>query len=294
MIISLIKKALFPIRILANVPAPSSALRLVKPTANMSIPAGAPSDSSVYPPQFHLLCMQASAATAFATALARYPTLASKLDYTIHESALSTLPDSVNFDLVVSPANSYGILDGGFDDAISRAFSPKDDYHALTRHVQTELYREYKGYLPPGTCHLVRMIEEWKGSEGSESRLRYGDGKGWGCKWLAMVPTMRVPMPLHADKEIVYRCVWSILVAIDRHNRVVDQADRVVSVLMTPLGTGAGGLSDTRWAEQCVLAMKHFVDACEGPEVWSRVNWGTAMSIGKEIVAVSGTKTWFG
>lgn len=235
--------------------------------------------------------MQASAATAFTTVLAEYPTLAAKLDFTIHQSALSTLPSSVNFDLVVSPANSYGILDGGFDDAISRAFSPKDDYHALTRHVQTELYREYKGYLPPGTCHLVRMVEEWKGGRGSKSRLRYGDGKGWKCKWVAMVPTMRVPMLLDSDKDIVYRCVWAILVAIDRHNHGVDEVDRVKSVLMTPLGTGTGGLSDTRWAEQCVLAMKHFVEACEEPEVWGRMNWVVAKRVGKEIDAISALET---
>lgn len=236
--------------------------------------------------------MQASAATAFTTALTKYPNLASKLDYTIHESALSALPESVNFDLIVSPANSYGILDGGFDDAISRAFSPKDDYHALTRHVQAELYKEYKGYLPPGTCHLVRMVETWKGGEDNESRLRYGDGKGWGCKWLAMVPTMRVPMSLHADKEIVYRCAWAIFAAIDRHNRSVGAVDQVKSVLMTPLGTGAGGLSDTTWAEQCVLAMKHFAEACERPEVWGQMHWMAARSIGREIDAVSVRRNW--
>lgn len=236
-------------------------------------------------PRFHVLCIRTSAATAFATALSNHPDLASKINYTIHESSLSTPTSSLKFDLIVSPANSYGILDGGFDDAISRAFSPKDDYHALTRHVQAELYREYKGYLPPGTCHIVRMVEEWKGSKDTESRLRYGDGKGWGCKWLGVVPTMMVPMLLSADNEIVYRCVWAILAAVERHNRDMGEVDRVGSVLMTPLGTGTGGISDQKWADQCVLAMKHFVEACEKPEVWGQMDWTTASRVEDELNA---------
>lgn len=111
----------------------------------------------------------------------------------IHDCALSTLPASVQFDTVVSPANSYGKLDGGFDDAISRAFSPRDDYLALTRVVQTELYEEWRGFAPPGTCTLLRMPESFR------SRSK----NIWGTKYLALCPTMRVPMNVTWDRENV-------------------------------------------------------------------------------------------
>lgn len=102
----------------------------------MSSSTGIPFVLSTPLPHIHFLCMQASAAAAFTTALKNYPSLTtSKLDHTIHESTLSTLPSTLTFDLIVSPANSYGILDGGFDDAISHAFSLNDDYSALTRYV---------------------------------------------------------------------------------------------------------------------------------------------------------------
>ncbi|EME81692.1 uncharacterized protein MYCFIDRAFT_32527, partial [Pseudocercospora fijiensis CIRAD86] len=45
------------------------------------------------------------------------------------------------------------------------------------------------------------------------------------------------------------------------------------SVLMTPLATGCGMVSSTRWAEQTVIAMKYFVEAVEKPEVWRRMTW---------------------
>lgn len=242
-------------------------------------------------PHFHILCMHSQAATAFTTAIGQYPTLASNVNFTIHESALSSLTTDINFDLVVSPANSYGILDGSFDDAISRAFSPKDAYHALTRHVQAELYREYKGYLPPGSCHIVRIPAEWKeiGRDG-KSRLRYGDGKGWGCKWIAMVPTMRVPMVLCGEHEVVYNCVWSLLAALERHNRDASEADQVRSILMTPLATGVGRVTYKKWADQCVLAMKHYVEACETPGDWARISWRLAERIDAEVEPTTKTR----
>lgn len=245
-----------------------------------------PSSSSSLP-HFHILCMHKRAVDAFNTAIQQYPTVASKITYELHESALSALPSSVNFDLVVSPANSYGLLDGGFDDAISRAFSPKDDYHALTRHVQVELYREYRGHLPVGCCHIVRIPDEWKGGQSFLSRLRYGNGKGWGCKWIAMVPTMRVPMLLEGAHDIVYRCTWALLADIERHNRNVSEADQVKSILMTPLGTGVGQVSYARWASQCLLAMKHFLEAGETPEVWGQMDWPRAGRVDDEIAATT-------
>lgn len=233
--------------------------------------------------------MHTKAATAFTAALEKYSDLASKVSYSIHESSLSMMGTNVNFDLVVSPANSYGLLDGGFDDAISRAFSPKDDYYALTRHVQADLYKEFKGYLPPGGSHIVNIPEEWKTGDNGKSRLRYGDGKGWGCKWIAMVPTMRVPMSLDGDQEIVYRCVWSLFASIERHNRSAPEQDRVRSILMTPLGTGVGGVTYDKWAAQCVLAMRHWIEACETPGDWAQIGWKTAERIDADIEATTTT-----
>ncbi|KAI1651224.1 macro domain-like protein [Daldinia loculata] len=235
-------------------------------------------------PYIHLLCMHESASDAFTRVLEEYGIEQSLLNYTIHNTFLSDLPPSLNFDLVVSPANSYGLLDGGFDDAISRAFSPKTDYHALTRVAQKELYRLHSGYLPPGSCCIVKMPESFRGT------LRYHDGNGWGCRYLALCPTMRVPSRCDWDRDVVYECIWSLLNAIEQHNRSATEggssagSTKIKSILMTPLGTGTGGISDDKWAKQMVLAIKHFIDAKQHPEKWSAMSWSETGKIDMQLL----------
>ena len=208
--------------------------------------------------------------------------LPSSVRVTHHNNYLSGLESSVKFDCVVSPANSYGLLDGGFDDAISRAFSPADNYYALTRHVQSELYKQHRGFAPPGTCTLVPIPKEYA------ERSKTGDR--WGCRWLALCPTMRVPYDANWDREVVYECVWSLLCAIDRHNRSAkasagaESGDSAIgSILMTPLATGVGRVSAKKWANQAVLAIKHYIHAVENAAQFSSLDWEQATKLSEEV-----------
>ena len=54
-------------------------------------------------------------------------------------------------DGVVSPANSFGLMDGGYDKAISTYFGRNELYKA----VQEKLQKEYLGEQPVGTCMKV-------------------------------------------------------------------------------------------------------------------------------------------
>lgn len=110
----------------------------------------------------------------------------------------------------------------------------------------------------------------------------------WGTEYLLLCPTMRTPTDVTWDREVVYECVWSMLCAIDNHNRDLRHTNQevgnaITSILMTPLATGVGRVTLLRWAEQCVLAMKHWVEAVEKPEVWSRVTWDVADEHDREI-----------
>ena len=222
------------------------------------------SNSSSRIPHIHLLCMEEKFTTAFKAAKEQYG-LPESVNVTYHESSLSQLEASVKFELVVSPANSYGRLDGGFDDAISRAFSPKEDYLALTRIAQAKLYETYRGFMPPGTCVIIPFQFE------QPSR------NVWGCKYVALCPTMRLPSIITWEREIVYECIWSLLCAMDNHNneaRVAKNEDKMITnILMTPIGTGVGFISPERWAAQTVLAIRHYIDACNNPEKWSNLHF---------------------
>ncbi|KAF3384312.1 hypothetical protein F1880_002507 [Penicillium rolfsii] len=222
-------------------------------------------------PEILLLCMESEFITAFDEAMQTYwPDFApDKVKITSFNARLNSLPPSVKFDLVVSPANSYGRLDGAFDHAISLAFSPRQDYHALTRAAQLVLYDKWRGYAPPGSCTLVEFPENLK----QNSR---------NCSWVAICPTMREPENVNWDREVVYECVWSLLCQLEGHNRC-NADNKIETILMTPLATGVGKVSKERWAAQAVMAMKHFVNSLEKPEEWSSLQWDTIEKINDEV-----------
>lgn len=222
-------------------------------------------------PEILLLCMESEFITAFDEALQTHWSdfTPNKIKITKFNARLNSLPPSVKFDLVVSPANSYGRLDGAFDHAISLAFSPRKDYHALTRAAQSVLYDKWRGYAPPGSCTLVEFPENLKQNDRN-------------CNWVAICPTMREPENVNWDREVVYECVWSLLCQLEGHNRR-NLDNKIESILMTPLATGIGKVSKERWAAQAVLALKHFVDSLEKPEEWSSLQWDTIEKIDDEV-----------
>jgi O-acetyl-ADP-ribose deacetylase (regulator of RNase III) len=237
------------------------------------------------PIHIHLLCMERQHIDAFQAAVQTHK-LPSSIPISIHECTLGDLDPTVQFDAIVSPANSFGRMDGGFDDALSRAFTPQGNYHGLTRVAQAALYKEYRGFLPPGSCLLVDL-------EGQEELKE----NPWGCKYLALCPTMRVPQNVNWDREVVYECIWTLLAAIERHNRRVDEINlddqligserQIRTVLMTPLATGCGFWSAKRWAEQTVLAIKHFVNAGKN-EQWKFMQWRAIGDVTREVEKTHG------
>lgn len=233
-------------------------------------------------PHLHLLCMMPQEGRAFQQA-ADSCGLPASVTTSMHRCFMSMLPAEVKFDLVVSPANSYGRLDGSFDDAISKAFAPRDDYHALTAVAQRILYDRWRGFAPPGTATLVRIPDAFEARSNNV----------WGAKYVALCPTMRTPDNVRWDREVVYECVWSLLCAVDQHNRAIEEGKgpedgvKIKTLLMTPLATGCGMVTPQRWAEQAVLAIKHFVQAVENPERWSNMQW---LDIQQDAAEVE--KTW--
>ncbi|KAJ5279578.1 hypothetical protein N7478_004950 [Penicillium angulare] len=230
-------------------------------------------------PEIYLLCMDINFITAFNSALETiWPNHSpAKIKITPINERLNNIPPFTKYDVIVSPANSYGRLDGAFDHAISMTFSPHDDYHALTRATQLVLYDKWRGYAPPGSCTLVEFPEALK----QNSR---------GCEWVAICPTMREPQNVNWDREIVFECVWSLLNQVEGHNRRLtsgsknaSEGKRIESLLLPPLAVGVGKVSKKRWAQQAVLAMMHFVEAVEKPENWSCLNWDKIEVIGDEI-----------
>ena len=108
------------------------------------------------------------------------------------------------FDCMVSPANSFGIMDGGVDAAITRYFG-----FSLMEAVQRRILDEFLGEQPVGTSIIVET----------------GHAEH---PFLAHTPTMRIPMPI-ARTDYVYAAMWAMLCAVHRHNLGADRRIRTVA-----------------------------------------------------------------
>ncbi|KAF8191730.1 macro domain-like protein, partial [Pholiota molesta] len=220
--------------------------------------------------QFILLDLSPKLIEEWQSAIAQHIPEAYRDKFSMIQSFLSDLaPPHDQFDCIVSPANSYGRLDGGFDYFLAEALCP-DDVDAPTRVAQAALYKQWKGYAPPATCTLIPL----KGS--------VCENNSHGCAFIALCPTMRIPESVTWNREVVYNCVWSLLLALEHHNRAVDasgEGTRIRKVLMTGLATGVGGVSAERCAQQMALAVRDYIDASDNPEKWSSLEWKSAIAI---------------
>ena len=139
-----------------------------------------------------------------------------------------TLP---KFDCMVSAANSFGIMDGGVDAAITRYFGG-----ALMSRVQDAVLDRYLGEQPVGTS----MIIETGHTE---------------HPFLAHTPTMRIPMPI-SQTDNVYLAMWAMLLEVRRHNR--DAEHPIATVACPGLGTGYGKMTPHEAARQMATAVRHY------------------------------------
>lgn len=128
-------------------------------------------------------------------------------------------------DCIVSPANSFGYMDGGIDLAYTKHFGIQ-----LQQTVQDKIKNEYFGELMVGQAILVKT----------------GDLE---IKYLISAPTMRIPTKLPQDSDNVYLAMRAILICC---NNVYPY----IKTLSIPgLATGIGGISP----ESCAAQMKHAI-----------------------------------
>ena len=101
-------------------------------------------------------------------------------------------------------------------------------------------------------------------------------------RYVALCPTMRTPENVRWHKEVVYNCVWSLLVAVDNHNAEVtadpekaarEGASLIETVAMTGLATGVGAVPPEVCAKQMARAFAHYHEAKTKPEKWGALKW---------------------
>lgn len=133
-------------------------------------------------------------------------------------------------DAVVSPANSFGFMDGGLDFALSER---------LGWALQSNLQRAIS----------ARPLKELL--VGEAMILPTGDSN---IPWLVSAPTMRVPMRLRQSVN-AYLAMKAVLTTILSHQA----APPIESVAIPGLGTGCGGLAPKVAARQMWAAYREVV-----------------------------------
>jgi O-acetyl-ADP-ribose deacetylase (regulator of RNase III) len=133
-------------------------------------------------------------------------------------------------DAIVSPANSFGWMDGGLDAQLTEKYGA-----GLEDVVRRRITDEWGGELPVG-CALTAPLPGARPS------------------FLIVAPTMRVPMRLPADSINSY---LAIRAAIREAQRLAVQRGIDTFELALPaMGTGIGGIGAASFARQAIAAVK--------------------------------------
>lgn len=164
-----------------------------------------------------------------------------------------------------------------YDDALSKAFKgPNDDYWTLTNQVQIIIRERWHGYLPPGCCIINHLPDTVFGPFDPSTKK----GNKFGATSIACLPTMRVPDNVRWHEDLIYNCMWFLLVAIENWNKEHDE-NKINRVMMTGLATGYGEMPANKCAEQMLLAARHFLEPVFEP---GRPRWKDVIARTNEIV----------
>jgi O-acetyl-ADP-ribose deacetylase (regulator of RNase III) len=148
-------------------------------------------------------------------------------------------------DAIVSPANSFGFMDGGIDLVYSRRFG-----WGLQERLQELLQAEHDGELPVGQAVLVETGQD-------------------DIPFLISAPTMRVPMDV-SDTVNAYLAFRAVIRCAREWNRTATR--RIESVLCPGLGTAVGRMP----ARGCAVQMHYAYGTSHLGQGWKPINLGQA------------------
>ena len=136
-------------------------------------------------------------------------------------------------DAIISPANSFGFMDGGIDLRYTIYFGLD-----LQKSLQNKIRSDFYGELPVGLATIV---------ETNNAKIKY----------LISCPTMRVPEDVSntVNAYLAFRAGLTEAINFNRNN-----SDKITSILCPGLGTSSGMMPKTI----CAIQMKYAYDSIFG------------------------------
>ena len=163
-------------------------------------------------------------------------------------------PIDVVADAIVSPANSFGFMDGGIDAVYTHQFG-----FGLEERLQAVLAAEHGGELPVGCAVIVET--------GNEQ-----------IPWCISAPTMRVPeaVPETVNAYLAFRAALRAVLA---HN--LTTASPIGTILCPGLATTTGRMPVGRCAAQMRAAWDNVLGAGPPP----RPSWRAVAELQERLLA---------
>ena len=172
-----------------------------------------------------------------------------------HISKGDIFKDAQRADAIVSPANSFGFMDGGIDMAYSLYFG----WQMQTR-LQEVLRTKLDGECLVGKCVTIPAYPP--DQDLSKLQLDKANNEGQPIKYLISAPTMRVPKDVSHTCN-AYLAFRGIILAARKYNRnLQERGDKlglgpIRRILCPGLGTAVGRMP----AYKCAFQMKEALDA---------------------------------
>ena len=170
----------------------------------------------------------------------------------VHDYFDNFMDNHLDIEAVVSPANSFGLMDGGYDKAITNYFGEE-----LMKRVKLSILLNWYGEQPVGTSITVPIFER-----------PFSTVLGRKIAVLIHTPTMRTPEQI-IDPRIIYQCMRTTLIEAKRQE--------IESIVIPAFGGCTGGVPYDTIAKMMFLAYKQINNRPE------ELNWGYALHIAKEL-----------
>lgn len=162
-------------------------------------------------------------------------------------------PIDIRADAVVSPANSFGLMDGGIDAVYTYVFGD-----GLQTRLREVIARDHGGELPVGTAAIVPTMRTE-------------------IPWCISAPTMRIPAFV-GNTANAYLAFRAALRAVLDHN--ARGMPRIRTVLSPGMATAVGRMPPTRAARQMRIAWERVV----GGQVAMPSSWPAAGADDDELL----------
>jgi O-acetyl-ADP-ribose deacetylase (regulator of RNase III) len=156
-------------------------------------------------------------------------------------------------DAIVSPANSFGFMDGGIDLVYSHRFG-----WGLQERLQAMLQAQYDGELPVGQAVIVETGQD-------------------DIPLLISAPTMRIPMDV-ADTVNAYLAFRAAIRCAVQWNAAAER--RIDTILCPGLGTAVGRMP----ARVCARQMHYAYATSHLRQVWKPIALGQAVDLHHRMV----------